>query len=299
MNPLSPRARGTLSVLGATVCWGVATVMVKHALGSIPPFFLLAFQLLLSVSFLWAAVTRLGHRSTFREIRSLSLPGLLNPGLAYALALLGLVTTTASMSTLLWAAEPILIFLLAWPLLGERWNPHLGGWLILGIAGVVVIAGIGAITSGAAIGNALILTGVACCALYSVISSRTARIADPLVIAAAQQSSAVMFALALAAGELVLSRAPLRIRPTDLFWAALAGFLYYTVAFWLYLIGLRNLPASRVGAMLNLVPVVGVSTAALTLGERLTPTQAIGAVLIIVSVTGAFSVRHSLSLISR
>ena len=39
--------------------------------------------------------------------------GLLNPGAAYALSLLGLTTITASLSVLLWALEPLMILFLA------------------------------------------------------------------------------------------------------------------------------------------------------------------------------------------
>jgi drug/metabolite transporter (DMT)-like permease len=43
----------------------------------------------------------------------------LNPGLAYTLSMLGLTRTTASVATLLWAAEPVLIVALARLLLRE------------------------------------------------------------------------------------------------------------------------------------------------------------------------------------
>jgi drug/metabolite transporter (DMT)-like permease len=44
----------------------------------------------------------------------------LNPGIAYALSLNGLVSITASLAVLLWALEPILILILASVFLGER-----------------------------------------------------------------------------------------------------------------------------------------------------------------------------------
>ncbi len=49
--------------------------------------------------------------------------GLLNPGIAYALSLLGLATITASLSVLLWALEPLMILLLAAWFLHERITP--------------------------------------------------------------------------------------------------------------------------------------------------------------------------------
>jgi drug/metabolite transporter (DMT)-like permease len=292
MDRLSTRTVGTLAVVAATASWGVATVMTKHALGGISPFFLLAFQLGLSVLLLWTAVFRKGLRPTWQHLRRISLPGLLNPGLAYALALVGLASTTASMSTLLWATEPILILILVWPVLGERWQPGPFSWAMVGLLGAALVAGYLDNQSLAAVGNSLILLGVACCALHTVITSRTARENEPLLIAAAQQSAAFGMAVVLVAADAWFGRSFGHLEPTGLLWAALAGFLYYTAGFWLYFIGLRHLPAIRVGMMLNLVPVVGVSVAAMTLNERLTGVQILGGLLILGGVVGALLTDH-------
>ena len=44
---------------------------------------------------------------------------MLDPGFAYALSLLGLVSITASLSVMLWALQPLIVFLAGW-LLHER-----------------------------------------------------------------------------------------------------------------------------------------------------------------------------------
>ena len=49
--------------------------------------------------------------------------GVLNPGVSYALGLAGLARITASASALLWATEPILILLIATPVLGAIFRP--------------------------------------------------------------------------------------------------------------------------------------------------------------------------------
>ena len=60
--------------------------------------------------------------------------------------------------------------------------------------------------------------------------------------------------------------------------------MYYAAAFWLYLHGLRSLPASTASIFINLTPVFGVATAYAFLGERLTQLQWVGAVIIVFSV---------------
>lgn len=65
---------------------------------------------------------------------------------------------------------------------------------------------------------------------------------------------------------------------------AAGGLVYYALAFWLYLIGLKRVPASLAALFLNLIPIFGVSAAYLFLGEGLTIAQWSGALLILVAV---------------
>jgi drug/metabolite transporter (DMT)-like permease len=66
--------------------------------------------------------------------------------------------------------------------------------------------------------------------------------------------------------------------------------LYYALAFWLYLTGLRRIPAALAGLFLNLIPVFGVTTGYL-LGERLGFLQSLGSGLIIAAVGAMLWVR--------
>ena len=99
---------------------------------------------------------RLGHAAIERL-------GLLNPGAAYALSLIGLSQTSASLSVLLWAVEPVLILGLAWRWLGERVASRLAALSIAAAGGMVLVVwapGVG----GQAFGIAVTLAGVGCCA---------------------------------------------------------------------------------------------------------------------------------------
>ena len=64
-----------------------------------------------------------------------------------------------------------------------------------------------------------------------------------------------------------------------------AGALYYGVAFWFYLRGLRTCSPGVAGLFINLVPVFGVTTAAVLLGERLGATQWLGCTITLTAVT--------------
>jgi drug/metabolite transporter (DMT)-like permease len=67
-------------------------------------------------------------------------------------------------------------------------------------------------------------------------------------------------------------------------WALVSGLVYYALAFWFYLVGLKKIPASLAGLFLNLIPIFAVGGAYLFLGERLAIGQWVGAVLILAAV---------------
>jgi drug/metabolite transporter (DMT)-like permease len=66
--------------------------------------------------------------------------------------------------------------------------------------------------------------------------------------------------------------------------------LYYGVAFWLYIMGLRQASATVAGSFITLVPVFGLAAGYLV-GERLTRQQWVGGVVVIVAMA-VVAVRH-------
>jgi drug/metabolite transporter (DMT)-like permease len=66
--------------------------------------------------------------------------------------------------------------------------------------------------------------------------------------------------------------------------ALVSGVLYYGVAYWLYLSGLRRVPASIAAVSFYLIPVFGVAASFLLLGERLEPVQWVGAAVVVAAV---------------
>jgi drug/metabolite transporter (DMT)-like permease len=275
----------SLSLVLACLCWAVATVVSRHFLATVPPIAFFVVQLVPSAVALWLLVLARGvGRLSWRGIGPLLLIGLINPGLSYSLSMLGLARTTASVATLLWAAEPALILMMAWLLLKETITLRLLLMTATAIGGALLVTGLasGAPIAGSLSGAALILAGVLCCALYTVLSRRIAADIDPLFTVALQQTAGLAFALTIWPIELHGGGdiAPL-LSPTILAGGAVAGLLYYAAAFWFYLRALAAVPASTAGLFLNLTPVFGVAIAHLFLGERLDPVQWLGAAAIL------------------
>jgi drug/metabolite transporter (DMT)-like permease len=201
------------------------------------------------------------------------------------------------MSTLIWDFQPIVILVLAFLILRERITRRLGTFSLLATLGVVLVAGVGLNTQGHNIllGNLLTLLGVFICSTYFVLTSRIASTMDALPLVALQQTVSWVFVLAIWPTELMQSPAQnlLAINPTVWFWAIMSGVVYYALAFWLYIRGLRKVPASLAGFFINLLPVFGVSAAYIFLGERLTPIQWVGAILILFAVGSSFRLQRA------
>ena len=295
---MSPRVRALLFVVLAAACWGTGTVLSKAAVSEFPPLTLLGGQLLVSAGILGLAVRWTGE-STRNVDRRLVALGALNPGLAYALSLIGLTMIPASASVLIWAMEPILILLVAGLVLGERPGGPIVGLSIAALVGLSVA--VGGQAGGAAVpGLVLSVAGVACCVGYSVATRRwIATSSSTLAVVALQDVVALaIVAAVLVAGTLAgFSTVPAALTPAGIASAVASGILYYGAAYLLYLDALRVLPVSIAAISFYLVPVFGIAAASLA-GETLTTLQWIGTTATIAAVlaAGFVDVRRSASL---
>jgi drug/metabolite transporter (DMT)-like permease len=280
-------ARGDLVALVlAATCWGLGTVLSKAALEEIPALALLPIQLAVSLVVLiglmrWRGVPLRGGGPAL-----LGRLGLLNPGLAYALSLIGLMTITASLSVLLWMLEPLLILFLAAWFLRERITSVVVLLSLVAVAGMVLIV-FDPTGTNQLVGVALTVAGVACCAVYTVVTRRwipEARETGQVVLA--QQAHGLLFALGLAAVAAAAGTAlvPVSLTPIGVTSAAASGALYYAGAYWFYLGALRNVPASIASSSYYLIPIVGILASALILGERLDLRQWVGTAVVLAAV---------------
>jgi drug/metabolite transporter (DMT)-like permease len=279
--------RDLLALILAAAAWGVGTVISKRALEEIPPIALLPIQLAASLGILAVLMQRRGI--PFRGGATAPLLGrlgLLNPGLAYFLSLLGLGSISASLSVLLWAVEPLLILALAAVFLRERVGPVVVTLSLVAIAGMVLVTYDPA-TGGQLGGVVLTLAGVACCAIYTVVARHWIGTADSTAqLVFTQQGYALAFAIvALVLGQVLGGGVGLSgVTPTAWLAAIGSGALYYAAAYWFYLTALRGIPASFAAVSFYLIPLFGVGAGYLLLGERLGEWQWVGVVVLLAAV---------------
>ncbi|MBI5087746.1 MAG: DMT family transporter, partial [Actinobacteria bacterium] len=140
----------------------------------------------------------------------------------------------------------------------------------------------------------LTVAGVVACAIYTVMSSRYLAGSTALGVVVTQQTAALGFAIVLAAGSLATGHGgSLRDVSAEAWVSALtAGALYYGVAFWFYLHGLRSCSPGVAGLFINLVPVFGITAATVFLDERLTMRQWTGVAITISAVTAVAALQR-------
>jgi len=281
-------ARASLALAGSAACWGLATVATKGQLTDVPPLTMLIVQLAGSVAFLWGAVlvTRAPVRLD-RASLAASLSGILEPGVAHTAGTAGLALTTASNTTIVNATEAPITVLLAWLFLRE----HVGATTLAvaaaagaGVA-LVVLPDLEGAGGGSVAGDALVLFATVLAAAYVTVSRRLVASTPPLPLAALQQTVGLACALAAVAVAAALGWAPAlpQLSTRALVLAGLTGVVQYAVAFWLWLSGLRHVPASRATLFLALIPVFGVTGGAVFLDERLRPVQWLGTALVLLA----------------
>lgn len=258
-------------------------MLSKYALAGCSASLLLPFQLLSSVVVLGicALITRT-HVRTIGDAAKIAALGVLNPGIAYALGLIGLSRIDASVSVVIWATEPVLIVVRAYVLLHERLSAVAATCLAFAMGGVVLIVGLPG-ESGSASGVAWTFAAVLACAMYSVLLRRMNLADATLSVVFVQQASALGFAILVLAVSTATSSISLHSTGPRLVAAIASGSLYYGIAFLFYVAGLRRTSAARAGTLLTLIPVFGLLFSALLLGETLGRARALGSAIIVAS----------------
>lgn len=277
----------TAAMIASTFCFGLGSVLSKIVLNNFSAFALLSIQLFASICFLWVLVwRRQAHRHIDRAWRRMALIGIVNPGFGFLFALLALNLTSASVASLIWATQPILIIVLAWILLRERPSWKL---IILGsiaISGAFVIAGADFSSDNSAfLGNLFAFASALCVAIYVIMMRQAGSSMDPILSVAILQTSAFVLSLVLLPMSVFLIQdQSLEMSITTGLLAVVSGVVYYGIAFWLYVLGLRKLSAGRAGLFLNLSPVFTIVLSFLLLSERLSGIQWVGAGMVFAAV---------------
>lgn len=138
-EPVRPRP---LRMLWITAAWGACFVAIEWGLRDAPLLWFAALRALIAGAALLALGAAL-HRPVPRGWRAwglITVLGLVNVTVAFAAMFGGVAGGATGTAAVLANAQPLLILLPAWWLYGERLSPRTSAALVVGFAGLVVVA---------------------------------------------------------------------------------------------------------------------------------------------------------------
>lgn len=209
--------------------------------------------------------------------------GTLNIGAFFPLLFLAAYTLPGGVAAIFGAGGPLLVALLALPLLGERPTLWRLAWGLLAVAGVALMV----LGPAAALSAPGVLAGVACTAsmaLGTVLSKRWGRPVGPVPYAAWLLTTGGLVILPIA----WVAEGP----PPSLDLAAVAGYAWLSLvgallAYILWFRGVGHLPAGAVAFLPVISPLVAALLGWWALGETLSMIQLAGFTLALVAVSSA------------
>lgn len=278
---MTARTNGLLMLLVTAFSWGLNWPVLKFVVGEWPPF---TFRLLsgLGGTALMFTVALIRHerlRPQRGQWGRLVVASLLNITSWMGLATLALLWLDASEAAIIAYTMPIWAALIAWPALGERPTATRIAGLTLGLAGVATLMAGQLLTAPAAVliaklpGIGLIMGTALMFAAGAVFTKRYPLTLPPAANLAWQ---ILIGSLPLAIAAVLFDSWDLS-RVSPLGWAGLGYVIVIALclSYVTWFRALKALPASTATIGMLLVPIIGVTSSALALGEPLGARQLI------------------------
>src|SRR5512139_2121385 len=285
------KAVAYLEAIFAVVVWGGTFIATKIALQEASPATIVWVRFAIGVVILGAAVVlrkqfELPQRS---DVAYLALLGFLGVAFHQWLQATGLQTAQATTTAWIVASTPVFIAILGWLVLKEKFGLIRIAGIMLAAAGVLTVVSkgnIAALASGkeGTVGDLLIFISAINWAVYTVLSRRelgrhpAARMMFYLMLFGWLFTTVWIFGFGPGLSEL----AGLGIRS----WAAILvlGVFGSGLAYIAYYDALQALPASQLGAFLNIEPLVTTLMASAMIGEAITVVTLLGGAIILLGV---------------
>lgn len=278
MPTFPSKTKGILLTLMATLCWGGGMVLSKKSLLQVHANSLFLIQLIAAWSAM-AMVAAWQRKLSFKEL-AFGWLGVIEPGIAFYLVLLGLQDTTAINATILQSTEGMMIiglsfilFRLTTPMRTLIW----GGISTIG-AVLVSVKNISNTAIHLNSGDAWVLLGTVFAALYVTLSARLIRTPTSAASYLFWQLSMCTLAIWMYQSFTV----GVAISPDDVtIYSTGSGILAYGLSFYFYLMGLRHIPTSLAAVLLCFTPIFGVLLSMLFLSESMSLQSALGFAMIL------------------
>jgi len=268
---------------GAFAAGKIVVAVFSPLMGSFARYAIACVALLLAAAMREGGLPRLTRRQFFATV----LLGILGVFLYNLLFLGSLQRLPASRAALIIALNPAITIAISSVVLHERLRARrwmgvaialLGVWVVLSHGDLASIA-----SAGVGRGELLMFGAVTCWALYTIVGRKVLGGLTPLAATSYAALWGTLMLGAVAIPEIV------QLRSEQFDWRMIVSLLYLgvlgtAVAFVWYYTSVQRFGASVASIFNNLVPVFGVLTGVLLLGEALMPSMLIGGVIAIVGV---------------
>jgi drug/metabolite transporter (DMT)-like permease len=281
-----------LLLLLMAVIWGSNYTIVKAAFAEVPAHPFNALRMLIASTVFLGAIAiarRYRRRSVFYTPEPISrrdwlaLAGLAIVGhFFYQLCFIGgLSRTSVANSSLILAVTPVAIAALN----AVRGHERISVWhwtgALLSIGGIYLVVGRGATLTGQSLtGDALMLTGVGCWAIYTVAAGRLMVRHSPLGVTGLSMAMGTVFYVAAVWPQ---------VRQVD--WRALSPATWVSlvysaifalcVAYMIWYTAVQKIGGTRTALYSNMVPIVALAVAVVWLGEPIVAAKLAGAALVL------------------
>lgn len=277
------RPRDLTALVLLAVLWGGSYPLIRIAVPAFGPLPLVAARVTLAALVLWSVLHANGRAPVLRgQVAPLLVLGALNAALPFTLIAAAELRITASLAAMLTATVPLWAALFSVVWLGDRVTARPAAGLALGVVGVGVVVGGGALdaTPAGLTAVAAVLAATACYGLAGVYAKRRLAGVPAPTLAFGQQLAAAAWLVIPAA-----ARAP-SVHATGPAVAALATLAVGStaVAYLLFFHLIAAVGPTRTTSVTYLIPLFGTLWGTLLLGEPVTVGMLAGAVLVVASV---------------
>jgi len=272
-GPVVTRLGYYAALVVATLLWGVEIVVGKYAVGGIGAFTTLFIECGMAAGCLWPLLLWRGHRRVV-PLKQFAFLGLLEPFACYGALNVGLLTASAADAALLLALLPVIVLILGIVFAGESvgWRGITGA--IVSTVGAVFLTTVD-ITMVGGFGDLFVILATLSAAYAVLVVSRLSARASALEITAYQFGFG--FAMTIPVIGMVwltgLEQVPGWSDAPYVAAAAGVGLGAFALAYMAYNYAVAHVSVSVAGIALNLIPLFGVVSAVLLLGEAISPWQ--------------------------
>jgi drug/metabolite transporter (DMT)-like permease len=275
--------------------WGLAWPVGRLLASDLPPISIAVLRYAIVVPVLFAILWLKKTKITIRRqwIVNLVVMGLLSTTLYQAFFLFGVKYAAASDDSLVIGVGPVLIAVLASFVLNEPLTRTKILGLLSGLAGIGVISLLSPNTNvpNRLLGVTLVFGGAAAYALYTVLLRRFIATNRASNVEGAPSSLSILAWISLFGWIFMMPFSLLEAPWTSNNWTTTAwlGILYLAllstvVGYFFYVEGVSKIGASKAAIFSNLVPVFGVISSILLLGENASPWHGVSFLLILAGV---------------